>query len=338
MEYRRLPALDRDVSRIGIGTWAIGGVHWGGTDPAASIDAIHAGLDRGANLIDTAPVYGFGLSEEIVGSAIREHESTSREDVILASKAGLEWEEGRPSSDAFWRNSAPDRIRDEIEGSLQRIQTDYIDIYQVHWPDPDVPFDETANEMSKLKKEGKIRAVGVSNFSPEQMETFRDEIAIDTCQPLYNLFERESQEEVLPYCQDHDIHSITYSVLCRGMLSGSMSGDRDFPDGDVRNQDPKFQSPRFEQYLEAVEELNQFVRETYDRGVHHLAARWALDTGADTVLWGLRTPEQAEPFEQIDGWSLSEEDFEQIDRIYRETIDDPIDHGLPGPPERREDV
>lgn len=338
MEYRRIPALDEDVSRIGIGTWAIGGVHWGGTDPSASIDAIHAGLDRGANLIDTAPVYGFGLSEEIVGSAIREHDSKSRDDIILATKAGLEWEEGTPSSNAFWRNSAPDRIRDEIEASLQRIQTDYIDIYQVHWPDPDTPIEETAAELSKLKKEGKIRAVGVSNYSPDQMDTFRDECDLDTCQPLYNLFEPGSNDDVLPYCQKNDIHSITYSVLCRGMLSGKMSSDRDFPGDDVRNQDPKFQSPRFEQYLEVVWKLDEFARDTYGKQVHHLAARWALDTGADTVLWGLRTAEQAEPFDEIDGWSLSDEDLDQMSSIYRDTIDDPVEDGLPGPPARQEDL
>ncbi len=331
MEYRRLSALDRDVSRIGIGTWAIGGVHWGGTDPARSIEAIQAGLDRGVNLIDTAPVYGFGLSEEIVGSAIRDG-SASRDEVIIATKAGLEWQEGVPSSDAFWRNAAPDRLREEVEASLQRFQTDYIDIYQVHWPDPDVPVEETAEEMNKLKKEGKIRAVGVSNFSPEQMDAFQNgNRSLDTCQPPYNLFEPGSREEVLPYCRNNDIYTMTYSVLCRGLLTSTISEDRDFPPGDLRRQDPKFQPPRFSQYLKAVRKLDEFARETHDRRVHHLAARWALDTGADTVLWGVRTPEQTEPFEEIDGWSLSERDLEEIDSICEEAIVDPVESGLPEP-------
>jgi len=339
MEYTTLPSIDQDVSRIGIGTWAIGGIHWGGTDPQDSIEAIHAGLDRGANLIDTAPVYGFGLSEEIVGSAVREYEGASRDELVIASKAGLQWDEDDPSSDEMWRNSDPDRIRREIEASLERLQMEYIDLYQIHWPDPEVPYEETGEVLQKLKKEGKIRAVGVSNYNVEQMDAFssggRD---LDTLQPLYNLFEPETGENLLPYCNENNIGTLTYSVLCRGLLSGKMSEDRTFDGDDIRNIDPKFQGDRFRQYLDAVEELDRYARETHNRHVHHLAARWVLDTGADVALWGLRRPEQAEPFEDVGNWSLSNDDLEQIQDIYHRNVEDPIEHGLPAPPANREEA
>ncbi len=340
MEYTHLPSIDQEVSRIGIGTWAIGGVHWGGTDPRQSIDAIHAGLDRGVNLIDTAPVYGFGLSEEIVGSAVRKYGSRSRDELIVASKAGLEWDEDDPSGDEMWRNSRPDRIREEIEASLQRLQMDYIDLYQVHWPDPEVPLDRTAEVMNKLKKEGKIRAVGVSNYDVDQIRTFTDggTYDLDTVQPLYNLFEPKSGEELLPYCRENGIGTLTYSVLCRGLLSGKMSEDRSFDGDDVRNIDPKFQSPRFRQYLDTVEKLDEFARDAYGKRVHQLAARWVLDTGADVALWGLRRPEQAEPFEGIGDWSLTDEDLREIRDMYRSTVEDPVEEGLPGPPANEEEA
>ncbi|PQJ34653.1 general stress protein [Salinibacter sp. 10B] len=315
METTSLPALDQDVSRVGLGTWAIGGWQWGGTDERQSIDTILSALDRGINLIDTAPVYGFGRSEEIVGKALSQY--GQREDVVLATKVALDWDE----DGSVVRRATPERIRTEITDSLERLQTDYIDLYQVHWPDPLVPVDEAARVLRELRDEGLIRAIGVSNFSPSQMDTFRRAAPLATCQPPYNLFERHAEDGVLPYCLQEDIGLLTYGALCRGLLSGTMSKDRSFEGDDLRQTDPKFQEPLFDQYLTAVDRLDQFAQEHYGRRVIHLAVRWILDQGVNVALWGAREPAQLDPVDGIDDWSLTDEDLDEIDRILDETVD-----------------
>src|ERR1700693_252413 len=192
MEYTTISGTEIKVSRIAQGAWAIGGGMWGGTDERESIRTIHAALDKGINLIDTAPVYGFGRSEEIVGRAIAE--SGKRDQVVLATKVGLEWRDG-----SVFRNSSRERILREIEDSLRRLRTTYLDIYQVHWPDPLVPIEKTAEIMSLLYRQGKIRAIGVSNYSPQQIEQFRAAAPLHTDQPPYNLFERQIEQDVLPF-------------------------------------------------------------------------------------------------------------------------------------------
>src|SRR5437868_1520455 len=187
MEHAVIPGTPLQVSRVTLGTWAIGGWMWGGTDEAESIATIHAAIDHGINVIDTAPAYGFGRSEEIVGKALAEGRLRSR--VLIATKVGLQWERGSVS-----RNASRARILQEIEDSLRRLQTDHIDIYQVHWPDPRVPIEETAETLHHLHKEGRIRAIGVSNYSIPQMDLFRTIAPLHTAQPPYNLFEREAEE------------------------------------------------------------------------------------------------------------------------------------------------
>src|ERR1700756_4094286 len=182
------------TSRVGLGTWAIGGWMWGGTDDAESVATINAAIERGVNLIDTAPAYGFGRSEEIVGRALADSGLRSR--VVIATKTGLEWKDGK-----VFRNARRDRISREIADSLRRLQTDYIDIYQVHWPDPLVPIEETAEAMRTLYEQGKIRAIGVSNFSTSQMERFRRVAPLHVLQPPYNIFERAADAQLLPYCR-----------------------------------------------------------------------------------------------------------------------------------------
>ncbi len=329
MEYTTLHPDLPEASRVGLGTWAIGGWMWGGTNEQAAVDTVLAALDRGITLIDTAPVYGFGRSEELVGTALAEH--GHRDEVVLATKAGLDWDDGAP-----YRNASPDRIRTEVTDSLERLRTDYIDLYQVHWPDPLVPTDETARALREIRDEGLIRAIGVSNFAPTQMDTFRRAAPLDACQPPYNLFEREIEDGVLPYCRQEDISLLTYGALCRGLLSGTMSADRTFEGDDLRNTDPKFQAPRFEQYLEAVDRLDRLARERYDRRVIHLAVRWILDQGVDVALWGARTPDQLDPVDAVSGWSLTDEDLIEIDQILDETIDDPVGPEFMAPPSREE--
>src|SRR5271170_5811819 len=198
MEFSKIGKTKIEISRIGLGTWAIGGWMWGGTDEKESIHTIRSAFDHGINLIDTAPVYGFGRSEEIVGKALAEGGLRNR--TVLATKVGLDWRGSQPLRDA-----SPRRIFKEIEASLKRLRTDVIDIYQVHWPDPMRPIAETADAMATLFKQGKIRAIGVSNFSPEQMDEFGLNAPIHTAQPPYNLFEREIENDVLPYYASHGI-------------------------------------------------------------------------------------------------------------------------------------
>src|ERR1700689_2882967 len=186
MEYLAAPFR---LSRIGLGTWAIGGWMWGGSDEAESIKTIHAALDRGISLIDTAPVYGFGRSEEIVGRALAQ--AGRRKQAVIATKVGLAWRDGKP-----YRDASKSRIVQEAEDSLRRLQTDVIDIYQVHWPDPKTAIEETAEAMATLYRAGKIRAIGVSNFSPAEMDAFRAVAPLHTVQPPYNLFERGIENSV----------------------------------------------------------------------------------------------------------------------------------------------
>src|SRR5579863_131710 len=242
MERVKIPATPLVSSRIGLGTWAMGGWMWGGTDEAESIRTIHEALDRGITLIDTAPVYGFGRSEEIVGQALAE--GGRRQRVLIATKVGLDWKDGHP-----FRNGGKARIVKEVEDSLRRLKTDAIDLYQVHWPDPKVPIEETAEAMAELYHSGKIRAIGVSNFSPAQMDCFRAVAPLHTAQPPYNLFERDIERDVLPYCVARNITVLAYGSLCRGLLSGRMSQASQFTGDDLRRSDPKFLAPRFGQYL-----------------------------------------------------------------------------------------
>jgi aryl-alcohol dehydrogenase-like predicted oxidoreductase len=226
LETIAIPGTNLNPTRIALGTWAIGGWMWGGTDEAESIRTIHSAVDRGINLIDTAPVYGFGHSEEIVGEALAE---IGRDKVLIATKVGLDWREGQP-----FRSASRVRIYKEIEDSLRRLRTDAIDIYQVHWPDPNTPIEETAQAMAELHQAGKIRAVGISNFSTEQMHAFRAVAPLHAAQPPYNLFEREAEKEVLPYCRDNAIATLAYGSLCRGLLSGRVKADRAFTGDDLR--------------------------------------------------------------------------------------------------------
>ena len=327
MDKIKLHNIEKDVSRIALGTWAIGGWMWGGTEEKESIKTILTAIDKGINLIDTAPVYGFGTSEKIVGKAIQEY--GKRDDLVLVTKVGLDWKNEKP-----FRNSSKERLQKELDDSLKRLQTDYIDVYMIHWPDPLVPFDETAEQMEKFKKQGKIKSIAVSNYSPEQMEQFKKGGNLDVCEPPYNLFERGIEKDVLPYCKEYDIKTLVYGSICRGLLSGKMQRDRQFEGDDLRKADPKFQGERFEMYLSAVDKLDKFANDNYGKKVIHLAVRWLLDQGADIALWGARKPEQLDVIDDMSGWHLSEEDMKQIDTILKNTITDPVGPEFMAPPSR----
>lgn len=330
MEYARLTGLDRDVSRIGLGTWSIGGSMWGGTDEQEALQTIRAAFENGINLIDTAPVYGFGRAEELVGRALAQY--GKREEVVIATKVGLEWR-----GNQIYRNSTRSRILTEIDDSLRRLRTDYIDIYQIHWPDPLVLIDETAAAMQQLHTQGKIRAIGVSNYSLGQMNTFRHVAPLHTAQPPYNLFERSVEEVVLPYCQIQGISTLTYGCLCRGLLSGKMQSNTEFHGDDVRQMDPEFKVPRYAQYLKAVKRLDCFAQANYGKRVLELALRWALDQPFVTVaLWGARHPSQLIPTADVVGWHLDAAALTAINKIVRESVTDPVGPEFMAPPARPE--
>ncbi len=332
MEHVKISGTDIRCSRIGLGCWAIGGWLWGGSDERESIDTILSALGRGINLIDTAAIYGFGRSEEIVGKALAEH--GRREKVIIATKAGLDWTTGK-----VYRNSTRGRIMKEVEDSLERLRTDYIDIYQIHWPDYDTPVEEAAEAMNDLYKAGKIRAIGVSNYSVGQMDAFRRIAPLHTSQPPYNLFERAVEDDIFPYCGSNGITMLLYGAICRGLLSGRMNGDTKFEGDDIRKADPKFKEPRFGEYLKAVEELDAYARSKYGKRVIHLSIRWILDRAPDHIaLWGARRPDQLGPIRELTGWSLDKDDFHAIDKILAETIKDPMGPEFMAPPEHRPGV
>lgn len=315
------------TSRVGLGTWAIGGWMWGGTDEARSIATIRAAVEQGITLIDTAPVYGFGRSEEIVGKALA---GGLRDSVTIATKVGIAWRDGEP-----YRDGRRQRIVREIEDSLRRLRTDVIDLYQVHWPDLQTPLEETARALEDLLRQGKIRAIGVSNFSPQQMESFRAVATLDAVQPPYNLFEREIEADVLPYAAASGLTVLSYGALCRGLLSGRMKADTTFDEGDLRRVDPKFQGTRFRHYVAAVGQLATLARGRFDRSVLALAVRWVLDQGPTIALWGARSPEQVRAIREIEGWRIDDATKRDIDSILQRYIIDPVSPTFMAPPEVR---
>jgi aryl-alcohol dehydrogenase-like predicted oxidoreductase len=325
MELADIPGTSLSVSRVALGTWAIGGWMWGGSDELESIATVQAAIDHGINLIDTAPVYGFGRAEEIVGKAISA--AGTRDRVVIATKVGLDWRGDRP-----FRNASRQRILLEIDASLRRLRTDHVDVYQVHWPDPLIPIEETADAMRALLQQGKIRAIGVSNFSVAQIERFRRAAPLHVVQPPYNLFEREVETQILPDCFRNDIATFGYGALCRGLLSGRMNTGTVFSESDLRRTDPKFRPPKFAQYLSAVEQLDELAKRRFGKRVIHLAVRWLLDQGITSALWGARRPDQLVPTNRVSGWTIDDATKGDIDRILRDCVLDPVGPEFMAPP------
>ena len=327
MEYRKISDVEAPASGIGLGTWAMGGVQWGGTDDDESVRTIHAALGQGMTLIDTAPAYGFGHSEEVVGRALAEHGGRGR--VVLATKVGLE-----RKGDGVVRNATRGQIFREVEDSLRRLRTDYIDLYQVHWPDAATPHEETAAALVELKRQGKIRAIGVSNYSIPEMERFRSLAPLASAQPPLNLFEQESLSDVIPWCADHGVATLTYGALCRGLLTGEIDETTEFRGDDLRKEDPKFQRPRLAQYIRAVRLLDRFARERFDKGVLALGVRWVLEQpGVTVALWGFRHPSELEPVKDVFGWSLDADAQLYIREVISESVPKPVGPEFMAPPE-----
>jgi len=330
MEYKDLTIKGLKVSRVGLGTWAMGDPRWGGTEEKDAVATVQHAVDMGITLVDTAPCYGFGRSEELVGKALLQ--DGRRHKAVVASKLGLNWDE----KGNIFRDCSSKRIKQELEDSLKRLKTDYIDVYQIHWPDPKVPFAETADLLSSFLKEGKILAIGVSNFSVDQMKEWLKYAPIHTMQPPLNLFEREAEKDVIPFALKNNINIFAYGSLCRGLLSGKYALNKQFNVGDMRNSesegsDPKFHKENFVNYLAAVDELDKLAAK-YGKSVAHLAVRWVLDTGATSALWGARRIDQLDLVNGVSDWKISSEEMIEIDNILKRNIAVPISPAFMAPP------
>jgi aryl-alcohol dehydrogenase-like predicted oxidoreductase len=303
MQKRPLGPSGIDASVIGFGAWAIGGWMWGGADRADAVRAIHAAIDAGVTLVDTAPVYGFGTSEDIVGEAIHDR----RDQVVLATKCGLVWhtQQGdfyfksdarsvRGDSEQFTvhRFLGPKSLRYELEQSLKRLRTDHIDLYQTHWQETTTPIADTMGELLRMKDEGKIRAIGVSNVSTAQLDAYRACGPVDADQESYSMLDRAREKTLLPYCADHGLAFLAYSPMARGLLTGKMGPEREFNEGDQRRNNPQF-SVENRRKVAAMLDAMRPVAERNGLTILQLVLAWTLhQRGCSHALVGARTPAQ----------------------------------------------
>jgi aryl-alcohol dehydrogenase-like predicted oxidoreductase len=287
MEKIRLGRSGLEVSPIAFGTWQLGG-DWGATDEEAAVAAIQRAADSGINFFDTAQAYGFGASETILAKALK---GRPRDQVVIATKGGL-----RPiAGGGVERDSSPDWIRRGVDSSLKALGTDYIDLYQIHWPDAKVPFEETAGALAELKAAGKIRHVGVSNFDADQMDEFSRTLPVETLQPVYHLFRRDIEESVLPYAKAHDIGVLVYGPLGHGLLSGALTPETRFSPDDWRSKSDVFQGEPYRRNLRVVSALDRFAQLEPGTSVSRLAIAWTLANPAVHVaIVGTRNPKHIE--------------------------------------------
>jgi methylglyoxal reductase len=328
MQTRPLGQSGIEASVIGLGTWAIGGWMWGSTSENDSVRAIHTAIDSGVNLIDTAPIYGFGLAEQVVGRAIHDR----RNKVVLATKCGMICSE--PKGEIMFRSTAlgldpdghitirrylgPESIRAELEASLRRLQTDHVDLYQTHWQDESTPIEETMGTLMDLQREGKIRAIGVSNASAQHMASYRrlGEIASD--QEKFSMIDREIEEDQLPYCREHDIAVLAYSPLARGLLTGKVGPDREFEDGDQRLEDDRFTVDNRRRVLRMLERCRPIAKRK-NITITQLVLAWTVrQPGLTHALVGARNPQQAEENATADSIELNDEEMDRINQAIDE--------------------
>jgi methylglyoxal reductase len=317
MRTKKLGSSNIETSVIGLGTWAMGGWMWGGTDEQASIKAIQASLDAGINLIDTAPAYGLGMAEVLVGKAIRGR----RDKVVLATKCGLVWhtkqgnhffdEAGKPVHRFLGGKS----IRYELEESLRRLQTDYLDLYLTHWQDATTPVSETMGTLLDLKKEGKIRAIGISNVNLDELKAYMKVGPVDCIQEQYNMLHRDIEKTLLPACVAHNVSTLSYSSLALGLLSGKIGPERTFQGDDLRKNDPRFS-------LENRQKLVPFfaglaaIATRYGLSIAQLVIAWTVEQrGITYALCGARNVEQAVENAKAGEVTITAKDLKTINEL-----------------------
>ena len=317
MEKRKLGNSDLQITRVGLGAWAIGGSWrwgWGAQDDGDSVTAIRKAIDLGVNWIDTAAVYGLGHSEEVVGAAIKEMPASEKP--YIFTKCGLCWDgDGGAAREAFGRLKAKS-VREEAENSLRRLGVEAIDLYQIHWPDPNADIEEAWGEMAKLKAEGKVRFIGVSNHSVKQMERLRKIAPVTSLQPPYNFINRAVEKDILPYCGQNHIGVIVYSPMGSGLLTGKMTPERiaSLPDDDWRKQDYNYTEPRLSENLKIAEAMNALARKK-SVPTAQISIAWTLRNPAVTAaIVGMRNPSQAEETAGAADIALTDEDVAELER------------------------
>ena len=314
MRKRKLGSRGPEITVIGLGTWAIGGAGWqyawGAQDDRDSIAAIHRAMELGINWIDTAAVYGLGHSEEVVGKAL----AGRREKVMIATKCGRVWDPG--STEIVGRLSAAS-VRQELENSLRRLATDYIDLYQIHWPRPEEYVEEGWNEIAKAVKEGKVRFAGVSNFSVEQLRRIHAIHPVTSLQPPYSMLRRDTERDLLPFCRDNGIGVIVYSPMQMGLLSGAFTRERaaHLAADDLRARNPYFTEPALSLNLALVDTLKPIARRN-GRSMAELALAWVLRRPEVTgAIVGGRRPEQVGETAGAADWDLTAAEVAEIEAL-----------------------
>jgi len=305
MNQRVLGNSNIKVTEQILGCWAIGGSYWGGADDKESIATIKTAIENGITSLDTAYIYGNGHSERIVGKSIKGYD---RDKLTIITK--------------LWRTEmSGDRVSKACEGSLKALDTDYIDVYFIHYPSDEVPIEETMTGMMKLKEEGKIRSIGVSNFSLEQLKEAMKFGEIDVIQPCYSLVWRFIDKEDLPFCIENNIGVISYCTLAQGILTGKFTEDKTFPEDDGRSRAPIFQPPYFKEALKVTEHVKK-ISEKYGKTPSQIAINWVMNTkGITAPIVGARTVKQVEENLQAGSFEMSREDYEYLDKVSREFCD-----------------
>lgn len=313
MNTRTLGATDLQITPLGLGAWAIGGggwqYGWGHSDDQSSITTIHRALDQGINWIDTAPIYGVGHSEEVVGRALKGR----RNRPFVFTKCGLI---GNKSGEGTVRNVLKaDSIRKEVDESLRRLQIDVIDLYQMHWPDPEADIEEAWTAMAEAQASGKVRYIGVSNFTVEQLQRIQKIAPVSSLQPPYALLRREIETDLLPFCAEHNIGVIVYSPMMSGLLAGTMTRERvaQFPEDDWRRRDGQYQEPQLSRNLALVERLRD-IGEQHGRSPAEVAIAWTLRAPMVTgAIVGARRPDQIDGLVGAADFRLSETELAAIE-------------------------
>jgi aryl-alcohol dehydrogenase-like predicted oxidoreductase len=304
-----------EVTRIAFGTWQLGG-DWGRFDESEAIEAIQHARRLGIDFFDTAQAYGFGASERLLGRSLRDELRSNRDELVIATKGGLRMVE----EEGLVRDSSPDWLRRGVDASLEALGIEHVDLYQIHWPDPKVPFAETAGALGELVDAGKIGHVGVSNFDSEQMEEFSRALLVETAQPPYHLFRRDVEEEILPYCAANDIGVLVYGPLAHGLLTGAIDEDTKLGDDDWRSGSDLFQPGKLRQNVAVVRRLEELAQER-SYSLSQLALAWTLANPAVHVaIVGTRNHRHIEEALGAAEIELTGDDLAEIDRIMEDAV------------------